>query len=309
MNSDYLIKKNHLSVSFITPTFSRDIERFALLRRSMNMFAGEIPHLVFVDTEDLPLFTDRFGKEPGLQLISTKDILPRKIETQRAIWRSWKGKIIDRIGWRVGLNAKFFTGWKLQQIVKLEALANCETDAAVFLDSDIIFCGSVGVEQFIDAENNVRLLQTNAKNYEDFAFEVSRQILIGGNLLQPANAFNYIHQAPRFLKRTGITLKAHLEATHKNWYSNFFHQNFPSEYNLLGYAARELEGYIGYQVEKSDQGEWCYNVKSKSDLYPCLDLCKKELGNRKFLLIQSNLGIPLSEFFLQTDALLKSLAR
>ena len=274
----------------------------------MNMFSGEIPHSVFVDTEDLALFTDRFGKERGLQLIPTKDILPRKIEAQRVMWRSWKGKIIDRIGWRLGLNAKFFTGWKLQQIVKLEALANCQTDAAVFLDSDIIFCGSVGADQFIDTENNIRLLQTNAKNYEDFAFEISRQILIGDNLLQPANAFNYIHQAPRFLKRTGLTLKAHLEATHKDWHLNFFHQNFPSEYNLLGYAARELEGYTGYRIENSDQDQWCYNVKFKSDLHSCLDLCKKESGSRKFFLIQSNLGIPLSDFFPQTDALLKSLS-
>lgn len=296
-----------ISFSFITPTFARDIERFALLRRSMNMFSCRIPHSVFVDTEDISLFNDRFGKEPGIHLIPTKDILPKKIENQRRMWRSWKGKTIERLGWRIGINAKFFSGWKLQQIVKIEALANSNTHAAAFLDSDIIFCGSVGIDEFIDKENNVRLLETTAKNYEDYAFEVSRQILIGENLLRPAEAYNYIHQAPRFLRRTGKTLKKHLEAVHRDWYSSFFHQNFPSEYSLLGYTARQLESYEGYKIER-DEINWCYNVKSKADLPTYLNLCKKESGIRKFLLIQSNLGLPLEEYLPQTEELIRSLS-
>jgi hypothetical protein len=309
MGHKLLKTQKNAEISFITPTHARDIERFALLRRSMKMFSCDIPHLVFVDTEDLPLFKERFGTEAGLQLISTEEVLPKRIEARRAMWRSWKGKTLERVGWRLGINARIFTGWKLQQIVKIEALSNLDTSAAAFLDSDMIFCGPVGQDEFIDANNQIRLLETPAVNYEDFAFEVSRQILVGGNLLQPAKAFNYIHQAPRFLRRTGVTLKRHLEKNHKDWYSSFFQQNFPSEYSLLGYAARELEAYAGYKVEGTSQAEWCYNVKFKSDLQSCLDLCKQEAGRRKFLLIQSNLQMPLNEYLPETERLLVALSK
>lgn len=273
------------------------------------MFSCDIPHLAFVDTEDMPLFKERFGAEANLQLLTTAEILPKSIEVRRAMWRSWKGKMLERAGWRLGINARIFTGWKLQQIVKIEALANLKTEVAAFLDSDMIFCAPVGQDEFIDSDDNVRLLETPAINYEDFAFEISRQILVGGNLLQPANAFNYIHQAPRFLKCTAATLKRHLEKKHKDWYSSFFRQSFPSEYSFLGYAARELEGYAGYRVEHSNQSEWCYNVKFKSDLQSCLNLCRQEAGKRKFLLIQSNLQMPISEFLPETEKLLISLSQ
>jgi hypothetical protein len=307
MNIEHPRSEKALSISFVTPTFARDIERFAFLRHSMKLFKCDISHLAYVDTEDMPLFKERFGSDNGLQLIATKDVLPKKIEKQRLMWRSWKGKTIERVGWRLGLNSRLFTGWKLQQIVKIEAIANLQADVAVFLDSDIIFSSNITPSDFVDKDNQVRLLETPAVNYEDFAFEISRQILTGGNLLQRANAFNYIHQAPRFLKRTGLALKCHLEKKNKDWHSSFFHQNFPSEYSLLGYAARELEGYSGYIREMSDPASWCYNVKFKSDLQSCLDQCKDEAGKRKFLLIQSNLQLPIADFLPDTEKMLLAL--
>ena len=302
------IRKNGLSISFITPTFSRDIERFALLRRSLAMFAPNIPHFVYVHTEDLPLFTKRFGQQPGLNLIPTVEVLPQKVEAERLKWQSFTGKIIDSLSWRLGLRQKDFSGWKLQQIVKLEALASSESDAVVFLDSDVILCSSFEFGQFVDAENKLRLRGTVAKNYEDFAFEVSRQILVGGDLMQPMAAFNYLHPGPSFLKRTGRVLIEHLRTIHADWHSTFFRQTFPSEFSLLGYAARELERYDGYQIDGSDPDQWGYNVKALAELWPSIDLCKAEFGRRKFLLVQSNLDMPFCDYYPPVDALLKSLA-
>jgi hypothetical protein len=167
-------------------------------------------------------------------------------------------------------------------------------------------CGRIREEDFITSDNKLRLLETRACNYEDFVFEANRQILFGGSLLARANAFNYIHQAPRFFQRTAASLKTRLSKIHKDWHSSFFQLAFPSEYALLGYAARELENYDGYHIEETPQQEWCYNVKERSDLKRHLELCKEESGKRKFLLIQSNLGIPAAEYVSSIESLLDS---
>jgi hypothetical protein len=297
------------SLVYITPTFGRDIERFSLLRKSLNVFSPEIPHFVYVDTEDCSLFQKRFKDETNVHFIPTGDILPERLEIQRRLWRSWRGKAIERIGWRLGVNTRFFTGWKLQQILKLEALAECTADAGIFLDSDLIICGRIREEDFITSNNKLRLLETKACNYEDFVFEANRQILVGGSLLARAHAFNYIHQAPRFFKRTAASLIGHLSKVHKDWHSSFFHLDFPSEYALLGYAARELENYNGYDIEETPQQEWCYNVKERSDLGSYLELCRQESGKRKFLLIQSNLGIPAVEYISIIEGLIESFGK
>ena len=39
------------SMCFITPTFRRDFQQFALQRRTMAAFAPDIPHVVIVDEE------------------------------------------------------------------------------------------------------------------------------------------------------------------------------------------------------------------------------------------------------------------
>jgi hypothetical protein len=44
------------SVTYITPTFARDIEQFALLRQSMRVFSEGVAHLAFVHSEDCDLF-------------------------------------------------------------------------------------------------------------------------------------------------------------------------------------------------------------------------------------------------------------
>jgi hypothetical protein len=295
------------SLCFVTPTYRADLERFALLRRSIGLFAPGIPHLAFVDTEDAALFRRRFGAERGLEIIASAEILPRAIEAGRRRRRSWQGALLQRIGWRLGLETRMASGWKLQQIIKLEALARLPYAAAVFLDSDIVLCGRLAPADFFDG-TALRLLETPALTYEDHAFEVARQILVGGSLLQRACAFNYIHQAPRFLRRTGQTLLQHLGATHADWTARFYAQAFPSEYCLLGHTARVLEDYADYRREDSDPESWIYNVKTADALEPQLARCRHERGARKFLLVQSNMHLAQADYLPRVDALLKELA-
>jgi hypothetical protein len=298
-----------LSLCYMTPTFGPDIERFALLRYSLRAFSPDILHMAFVDTEDLALFRARFGGEPGLRLVATAEVLPPRVEAQRRFWRSWRGRLADRVVWRLGrlgLGQRAYSGWKLQQIVKLYAAAKAESDAVVFLDSDIFLCGPVAAADYM-ADADLRLLETPAKLFEDYAFEVSCRILVGERLNAPADANLYIHQAPRFLRRTAMALLAHLEGTHQNWTARFYEQPFPSEYNLLGYAARVLEGYHGYRREMTPSEEWLYEVKERSQLAGALEACSREQGRRKFFLVQSNMQLPEHDYIPAARALIDTL--
>lgn len=295
-----------LSLCYMTPSFRGDLERFALLRRSLQLFSPDIPHLAYVDTEDCPLFQKRFGSERNLTIVPSAEILPARVEAERRFWRGRRGWLARRIGWRLGLSS-VFTGWKLQQIIKLEAAARVPFDAVVFLDSDIFLCGRVTERDFV-ADGALTLLETPAANYEDMAFEVGRQLLVEGSLQAPVEAFNYIHQAPRFLRRTAMALLDRLSASHKNWHAALLQQAFPSEYNLLGYAARVLDGYRGYRLEMTPRSEWLYEVKERSVLGDQMALCRRERGRRKFFLIQSNMRLPEDDYLRASHALIEDLA-
>lgn len=296
-----------ISLCYITPSFRGDIERFALLRRSLRLFSPTIPHLVYVDTEDCRLFRQRFGAEPNLTIVPTAEILPPAVERQRRFWRGRRGWVAERIGWRLGLYRRF-SGWKLQQLIKLEALARLPAEAGIFLDSDIFLCGPVDETEFVTAAGELRLLETPAETYWDFGFEVGRQLVLGRPLGERMEGFNYIHQAPRFLRRTAARLIETLQAHGENWRDRLFREPFLSEYNLLGYTARVLEGYRGYRREPGPSDRWTYEVKEAGALAVQLAQCRAEGGRRKFFLVQSNLRLPSSAYIPEALALIEQLA-
>jgi hypothetical protein len=288
-------KENALAdLCYVTPTFARDINRFALLRKSLALFSPDIPHIAIVHSEDFGVFRERFSADRNLQIIPTSSVLPRKLEAARRSLQSWRGYLTQRVAWRSGL-VRPASGWKFQQISKLELITQIPYDVVVFLDSDLTLCGLMNRADYV-ANGRLRLLETRATSYEDYAFEISRQILIGGDLLMAADAFNYIHQAPRFLTRTAKRLKQRLEGTHRDWHRRFIAEAFPSEYNLLGYCARVLEEYDGYLVETRPPAEWMYDIKVHEDLRERLGLCRQEFGQRRFIRVQSNLSIPETEY-------------
>lgn len=299
------------SIAFVTPTHAKDLDRFRLLRHSLAIFCPHIPHYAFVDTEDLPLFRDLRRNDPAkarLELIATADLLPAEIERERRFWRSLRGRITERLGWRVGLFRRF-SGWKLQQLIKIEALANLSEDVGVFLDSDIFLCGPVDPDTFVTDEGAVRLLETPAETYWDLGFEVGRQIVLGRPLAEKADAFNYIHQAPRFLRRTGRRLLEELGRHGPSWRHRLFREPFLSEYDLLGWTARVAENYASYVREPGPPERWTYNALSKDDIDPCLEACRRERGSRKFFLIQSTTGVPVAAYRDRVLALLAELSR
>jgi hypothetical protein len=294
------------SLCYLTVSYAADLERFALLRHSLRLFSPDIPHLVYVDSEDVPLFTRRFGDERGIDIRPTLEVLPPEVEASRRLWRSWRGRLLDRLCWRLHLH-RSYSGWKLQQVVKLEAARRAPAEAIVFLDSDVFLCAPTNADVFF-AEHCLLLHESAAVLYEDYAFETARQIMISGNLSCTSVAYKYIHQSPRFLRRTASDLIEHLGSVHPNWIEKFFDTPMASEYNLLGWAVRTLNRYEGYHRETLPAEGWAYEVKRPGDLAGMIATCRQEQGARRFFLVQSNMGLEAANYIPMVTQMLDELA-
>ena len=246
------------SICYLTVSYAADIERFALLRRSVTLFSPGIPHHVFVDTEDVALFRQRFGSEPGITIHASAEVLSPRTERLRRFWRRFRKPFHDYLGWRVLLDVTF-TGWKVQQIIKLAAAPRVTEDAIVFLDSDTFLCHSITAGDYFAGDDLV-LLETPAETYEDFLFEAHRQLIIDDSLRDKAACFNYIHTPPRFLRRTAARTLAYLEAAQDNWEHAIIHWGFPAEYNILGWTLRTLERHEGYRHRPGPKEDWAVVV-------------------------------------------------
>src|SRR3974377_1826940 len=122
------------SLCVIISTHSADLQRFALLRRSLKLFAAErYRHLALVNTEDYAEFRSHFGEDTDVEIIRSADLLPRDVEQRRR--KSGPRRRTGRF-----FNRRPIKGWYAQQLMKLFALAGCPTDAAIFIDSDVFLC-------------------------------------------------------------------------------------------------------------------------------------------------------------------------
>lgn len=281
--------------AMVTPCYSGDLIRFRALVKSVQAFAADRPHFVLLDHEDLPLFKDEFGHIKSIHFVSSRELLPRRIEQLRRFQRSAWNILRTRMAYRFGLDATQFSGWKVQQLLKISFLAQSPTVACIFLDSDILLTRPLTDTDIWSDQNSLFLLQTPAVNGEDISFELSTHILFKNSLALQNKFYNYIHQAPRFFKRTGKVLLDNLQSKHTDWHNVFIQQKMPSEYSLLGYSARELEHFDGYQIAEGKPDNWAYRIAHPSEisqLTPLIELCISEKGQRGFFLIQSNLNLP-----------------
>ncbi len=212
------------SICLLTPSYSGDIERFSLLRRSIGMFAPGIPHLAIVQSEDVAEFADRFRGEPGLEVIPTREVLPASIERRRR--RSgprWRAR-----GWLGGRTIK---GWHAQQFSKIFALAGCGYDAAVFLDSDVFLCRPLS-RDFFHVEGLLKLFRQRASNAEQLDYDIATHDILGNPLHTITELYDYIFHPSCFRKSSAASLLAELDrrglSRRERWIRRFLREKRPS---------------------------------------------------------------------------------
>jgi Family of unknown function (DUF6492) len=288
-------------IAFFTPTFLRDIERFALLRRSIKLFAPTIPHIVVVNTEDYREFARRFGCDQGLELLRSAEVLPTDIERRRR-------KSGPR--WLTGkwLKRDLIKGWYAQQLMKLFALPNLKYYAAVFMDSDVLLCRPLTADYFY-VHTRLKLFRRRATNAEGFDFDISTHEIMGNPLSQVTELFDYIYSPTLFRRSTGVALFAELKrrSRHEKFVKCFLEERRPSEYNLLGYIATEIEGGRDYEVIECEPDSLHHSIRFPEDRAGFSQAIEHMINQPKpFALIQSTLGIEPREIAAALDRLIAS---
>ena len=290
------------SLCFITTTYCGDLQRFALLRRSVKMFAVErYTHLAVVNTEDCAHFRRHFRGDADLQVVPSADVLPWNLEQRRkkSGFRGKLGQLFDR---------KCVKGWYAQQLMKIFALAQCPADAAIFIDSDVFLCRPLA-RDFFFIDGNLKLFRRPAVNAEGFDFDISTHEILGNPLHQVKDLFDYIYSPCTFRKSTALALFSEFERRRRNrWVRRFLAEHRPSEYNLLGYAASVLEQFRGYHLVECEPSDLSHSIRFPEDRNRFVAIVECMLHQTKqFALVQSRLGIEPVEVERAFDQLARAL--
>lgn len=233
------------TVCFMTLTHAGDIRQFSLLRRSIELFASDFPHIAIVNTEDCAQFEERFHGERHLQIIATADVLPGDIE---------RGRRKSGTPWLTGrkVHRRHLRSGQAEQLTRLYALAAWPYEAAAFIASDVPICRALAPDYFY-TDGRLKLFRHRATNAERLDYDISTHDILGNPLHQVTHLYDYSFSPAAFRKSSAIRLFAELERHKRSkWVRRFLAQHRPSEYNLLGHAAMVLEGGAGYHLIECD---------------------------------------------------------
>jgi hypothetical protein len=284
-----MIKVDPSSIGIITATHSRDIEQFAILRRSIKLFAPAFAQTAIVNTEDYSEFRNRFGEDQGLQIVKTSQVLPRWVERHRRKsgpgWRSPK--------W---LDRRRIKGWHAQQLMKIFALADCRHEAAVFIDSDVFICRPLEPSYFY-IDGQLKLFRRVALNAESLDYDIATHEILGNALHQITELYDYVFSPCCFRKSSAVSLLAEFTRRKRSsWIRRFVQHTRPSEYNLLGYAATVVEKSAGYRLVECNPDELHHSIRFPEDRARlAAEIEQLRLAPKRFALIQSALGVPLEQ--------------
>jgi hypothetical protein len=277
------------SICIITPTYIRDIGRFAVLRQSIQLFAPDLAHLAIIHTEDCGEFRERFGNQQNLKIVPTVDVLPPTVEQRRRK---------SGLRWLTGkwLHRRQIKGWHAQQLAKIFALANSPYEAAVFLDSDVFICRPLRPEYFY-VDGQLKLFRRQAPNAECLDYDISAHDILGNQLHQITELYDYIYHPACFRRSTALCLLEEFRRRKRStWVRRFVAQNRPSEYHLLGYAATVLEGGAGYHLVECRPEELHHSIRFWEDRARFHEEVERMWAQPKpFALVQSCLGVEVKQ--------------
>ncbi|HUR41177.1 MAG TPA: DUF6492 family protein [Verrucomicrobiae bacterium] len=237
-----------MKIALLTPTFARDLERFRMLRASLEAFGWDIPHYAVVQTEDLPAFRAAALPSRSLHLLPTSEFLAPEVEAQRvrlarmprALWKFQRS-----LNKRLGLFPAFgCEGWNTQQLVKLGAAEKLGVDVLVSMDSDVLVTSPLRPDLFHRGDA-IALYSRPTKADSEHAHW--RQRARGRLGLDPHAGphFHYLAHPFVFSREVLRGLHARLESHNgMPWWQALTTMRIThlSEFELYGAYAREIHG-------------------------------------------------------------------
>ncbi len=258
---------------FITPTWRGDLDRFALLRESLVAFGhGAVPHYALINTEDRPLLENL--RLPNVIPVTTAELLVPTLEAGRLRylharggrrWKTFKRSLNKRLG--LFPDARYY-GWQIQQLIKLQAVAQLPHDVFVCFDSDNVVTGAFGLEEFVPG-GKVALYELTAGL--EPGHKASPWFVNACRLLDvpvpPDLQRDYVNQPVVFEKRAMQALHDWLERRyHRPWYESILGQKlgFWSEFMTYGVFVREHLKFAGFACTQAHRDAlWIVNEEQR----------------------------------------------
>lgn len=274
-------------ITFVTPTFRNDIERFCLLRESMEKCNIDIPHVAVVHHEDLSIFK-KIPYQSNLTFLSTRDVLPMSLEKRRT------AKEYSRKDIRYYLFPRPLSGWWTQQIVKLLSPAFTETEAIVCLDSDIFFIKQVRSDDFYGLDGRLYLYE------KDEACEPNATWLAGSlNFLsvEYEGPKNYVHALVPFHRKVILELQSFIENRYQAKWTQVMLDRKVTEYTTYGVYARYIHGckLVVPHYPRLSIDYWLPEQTTEAHFQKDL-INRIETSSAKAVLITSKTSLPVSSY-------------
>lgn len=253
------------TLTLFTPTYHVDLPRFAFLRESLERCGVDLPHVAVVHDEDLSRFRD-LPHQRNLTLVSTRDVLGRKMERRR---RARPHRRRHPMHW---LGPAPLHGWMSQQLIKLAAPRVVDTPAYVCLDSDTVCLRRFTAEDFFEPDGRLHLYETQDDMDAEmggWTFEAMRFLKLP---LREAPLYRYTHVPVPMRVETVRGLVRRIESVRgPDWMDAFDHAHV-TEYAAYGGFARYgsgLEGLAPVAPPLSAYLWWPHEIAAIPEAFRC----------------------------------------
>jgi hypothetical protein len=272
------------NATLVSPVHSRDFDRFCLQRESIERCGIDFPHVAIVDHEDMSKFRDMPYRQ-GLTLISTRDVLPRRIERRRCLWG------IRRRNPRRWFAKAPIHGWGVQQFIKLAAPDFVSSEAYVCLDSDTLFVGRVTAEDFRDRTTGKPYMYETFDDVDaEMAEWVSRSMRFLGVKPTQLPVSRFTHSPVVMRRDVVLDMQRFIEKQHgRHWMEAMDRFQMIMEYSTYGVYAKYVVGLARVTPSRpalSAYFWWADEVRNIERTFRA----KLQSSGAKIVGIQSNMG-------------------
>lgn len=292
-------------LTFFTPSYAGDLDRFILLRKSMERFyRGNARHVVAVPKEDLRLFKRNAPNDGDIEYVTQNELVDKAFFPPW--WYRQAKQHFPSQAWRLD-RFKGRSGWIIQIMTKLSIPSVIQTGVVALLDSDLVFVRDFENADMGDPERQqvlVRIVAQTESGKQRHHVEKSRSVFG----ISPGSTEHHYMSSPNIWYPEWVkALHVYLEERYSDrWQHVLFQAGHISAYTLYGIFVEEVLKPSQLVLRDRQFHRIVWDMASYhhflSDPSPVNDdtLC---------IVIQSNLGIGVEEYSRHIEALWRQAER
>ncbi len=278
------------TVALLTPSYHKDIERFALLCESIDRHVkGHEKHYVIVNDDDVRLFS-RFSSERRVILPSSKFlpnwlklVPPFLLRRGRRVWWSFRSGPVH--------------GWHIQQLLKIAAVSSLPEERFCIVDSDNVFFRPFDVPAYAGGERVPLYVERGAIKADAPLHAVwtrnCDRLLGQAETTFPAD--DYIGNVIVWDKRTVQDLTRTIAITMKrSWQEALCKTRALSEYLLYGHFVQSSQSHFQAHEIKTESLAFAYWDAEPLNAAAVISMVEQAPTTKVALCIESFSNTPVS---------------